>query len=254
MTDLRQRAGGRRFGMGRATLVAAMVAAMPAAARADALDDVGRKLSAADSEAQTLGRGLAKPANPAPKNDRFARRLVDAQVAFSIGRYDEAALMLYDIVAAGKSTPDYDTALYYLAESLFQKGDRGSARTYFTQLVADVGPSSRFYQQSLERLIELSLILRDPTGVDDWLAALDRVPADKRRASVPYVRGKYALSLEKYDDALRWFGEVPKTSEYSFQAQYFTGVVYVAQKDLGKATQTFTDLLQRQPKTVDDRR
>ena len=237
-----------------AAAFAAALASVPTAARADVLDDIGRKLGSWDGEAQTLGRGLAKPPSPSAPQERYQRRLIDAQVAFSVGRYEEAALMLYDVVAAGKRGRDYDTALYYLAESLFQKGDKVAARTYYTQLVADVGSSSRFYQQSLERLIELSLVLRDPTGVDGWLQLLDGVPADKRRASVPYVRGKYAYSLDQFDEALRWFAEVPKTSEYSFQAQYFTAVVHVAQKDLGKATQVFTDILARQPKTNDDRR
>jgi tetratricopeptide (TPR) repeat protein len=249
-----RRPGGLRTAVAGSLL--AMLASAPASARADVLDDIGKKLGTWDSEAQTLDRGLARPAAPTAPASRLQRRLIDAQVAFSVGRYEEAALMLYDVVQAGRGTSgrDYDTALYYLAESLFQKGDKVAARTYYTQLVAEVGVNSRFYQQSLERLIELSLVLRDPTGVEDWLAALDRVPADKRRASVPYVRGKYAFSLDQYDEALRWFAEVPKTSEYSFQAQYFTAVVHVAQKDLGKATQVFTDLLQRQPKTNDDRR
>jgi tetratricopeptide (TPR) repeat protein len=248
-----RRPGGLRTAVAGSVLAAALIAA-PLGARADVLDDIGKKLGTWDSEAQTLDRGLARPPAPTAPATRLQRRLIDAQVAFSVGRYDEAALMLYDVVQHGKRERDYDTAIYYLAESLFQKGDKVAARTYYTQLIAEVGPSSRFYQQSLERLIELSLVLRDPTGVEDWLAALDRVPADKRRASVPYVRGKYAFSLDQYDEALRWFGEVPKTSEYSFQSQYFTAVVHVAQKDLGKATQVFTDLLQRQPKSNDDRR
>jgi len=228
--------------------------AAPSTARADVLDDIGKNLGKWETEASTLGQGIQRPNKPTPAADRLQRRLIDAQVAFSVGNYNDAALMLYDYVANPQRGREYDTALYYLAESLFQKGDRVAARTYFTQLVADVGSQSKFYQQALERLVELSLILRDPTGVDDWLAALDRVPADKRRASVPYVRGKYAYSLEKYDEALKWFAEVPRTSEYGFQAEYFTAVVYVAQKDLGRATQTFAALIERQPRSNDDRR
>jgi len=240
---------------GRHRFVCVVVATLGATtARADVLDDLGRKLGTWEGEAQRLGQGIQRPAPPQAPKDRLQGRLIDAQVAFKVGRYEDAALMLYDVVGSGKNSPDYDVALYYLAESLFQRGDRVAARTYFTQLIAEVGSPSKYFQPALERLIELSLLLRDPTGVDDWLAALDRIPADKRRDSVPYVRGKYAFALDRYDDAMRFFNEVPQASAYSFQAQYYIGVIHVAQKDLGKATETFAALIERQPKSATDRR
>ena len=93
----------------------------------------------------------------------------------------------------------------------------------------------------------LSLILGDNEGVDEWLASLDRVPSGQRRASVPYVRGKYAYSVGLFDEALTWFQQVPSSSEYGFQSQYYLGVTHVAKKDIGKATQAMNALLEREP-------
>ncbi|MCA9675262.1 MAG: tetratricopeptide repeat protein [Kofleriaceae bacterium] len=228
--------------------------AAPAYARADALDDLSKQLVKLDGESQNLGQGLKKPTQEAKKEDVLSRRLIDAQVAFGVGNFEEAALTLYDYVNQSNKGRDYDTALYYLAESLFQKGDRVAARTYFKALVDEVGRTSKFYQQSLERLIELSLILRDGDGVDGWLAALDGVPADQRDPSVPYVRGKYAFSLEDYDQALGFFQQVPQDSEYSFQADYYAGTCQAAKGDLGTATKTFAALIKRQAKTPDEQR
>ena len=67
-----------------------------------------------------------KPTQEAKKEDVLSRRLIDAQVAFGVGNFEEAALTLYDYVNQSNKGRDYDTALYYLAESLFQKGDRVS--------------------------------------------------------------------------------------------------------------------------------
>lgn len=222
-------------------------------ARADVLDDISKKLVTFEGEARELGSGIKKPTGQPKKDDVMTRRLIDAQVAFGVGNFDNAALLLYDYVAQAQRGRDYDTALYYLGESLFQKNDRVASRTYFTQLVKEI-PSSKYYQQSLERLIELSLILGDTEGVDAWLADLDNVPTAQRRSSVPYVRGKYAFAQDLYDEAEGWFKQVPTDSEYSFQAQYFLGTVYVAKKDLGKATQAMAALLDREPKNDDEAR
>ncbi len=237
-------------------LAAAIAAAAVAApmARADVLDDTSKKLVTYEAEAREIGSGIKKPTKTPKKAEVMARRLIDAQVAFGVGNFDQAALLLYDYVAQDVKGRDHDVALYYLAESLFQKNDRIGARANFSTLVKDIGPSSKFYQQSLERLIELSLILGDNEGVDEWLASLDRVPSGQRRASVPYVRGKYAYSVGLFDEAVTWFQQVPASSEYGFQAQYYLGVTHVAKKDIGKATQAMNALLEREPKTDDDRR
>ncbi|MBK9034566.1 MAG: tetratricopeptide repeat protein [Myxococcales bacterium] len=225
---------------------------------ADVLDDIGKQLVTVEGEARDLGSGIQKPTSQPRKADVMARRLIDAQVAFGVGNFDNAALLLYDYVAQGTTAGttrgrDHDTALYYLAESLFQKKDRVAARTYFSQLVKEQA-TSKYYQQSLERLIELSLILGDPDGVDGWLADLDRVPGDKRRPSVPYVRGKYAFAKGDFADAETWFAQVPAASEYGFQSQYYLGSTYVALKELCKATQAMAALLDREPRTDDDAR
>lgn len=230
----------------RRTLWIAALLCLGSTAHADSLDDLSKELVKLDGESTNLASGVKRPDKQPNKADVMARRLIDAQVDFGTGNYESAALALYDYVSQDKKGRDHDTALYYLAESLFQKGDKVAARTYFTELVREVGSKSKFYQQSLERLLELSLMLQDTADVADWLLALDQVPADKRQPSVPYVRGKYAFSMEQYDEALKFFGEVPADSDYGFQAQYYLGTTQTAKKDLGAATKTFVALIKRE--------
>jgi tetratricopeptide (TPR) repeat protein len=225
----------------------------PAPARADVLDKLGKTIGALAAESQKLGQGVHKPSGQARKADVMARRLIDAQVEFGTGNYETAALLLYDYVQHQPRGRDHDTALYYLAEALFQKGDRVAARTYFTEVVG-AAKRSKFYQQSLERLVELSLLLRDTADVDAWLAALDAVPAGERKPSVPYVRGKYAFSLAQYDDAERFFRQVASDSELGLQAEYYLGVTQTARGDLGGATRTFAALVKREPRNADEQR
>jgi len=229
-----------RWKNGVAAIVAGVFVASTAhVAHADAVDKIARRLVKLDAEVLQISSGVQSPRKRAVSSDLATRRLVDAQVAFGVGNFDDAAVMLYDFVEQFPKSKQFDEALYYLGESLFQKGDNVASRTYFKKLITDVGSSSKFYQQGLERLIELSLRLKDTTKVTDWLAALKNVPASKRRSSVPYVQGKYAYFSDKFSDAISYFKTVPRSSKYYFQAQYFIGTSHVALKKLGAAAKKF---------------
>ena len=227
--------------------LAILLLCLPAAAGAD---EIERKLAAYEQEARQLGANLPEPGKVAAQAG--PRRLVDAEVAFALGDYDAAALMLFDL--SSKPGPDQPTALYYLGESLYQKGDKGAARTYFEQIAGGANAASRYYQPALLRLIEISIAQRDDSTIDKHLAALDAIPAGTAVPEVPYVRGKYAYSQGKLDDALRYFSEVPRGSSHELQAVYFTATALVAKKDLARATDILTELVGRKPRTASERR
>lgn len=244
----------RRAGRLYLTTMAVGIAVGMAAAGARA-DTIGARLGELEQEVVGLAQGIQRPdLSQRTPGEQANRRLIDAQVSFGTGNYDDAAVMLYEYVEKYPQSRSYDVALYYLAEALFQKGDYLASRTYFTRLVRDQGPASKFYQQGLERLIELSVKLRDSGEVDAWLAALDRVPPGQRRPSVPYVRGKYAYFAERYDEAMQHFGSVPAGTEYALQARYFSGACLVARGDLDGAVQRYTALIAHKPTTPADKR
>ena len=231
-------------------LCAALLVLVPAVAAAD--DNLAAKLTAYENEAKGLTADLPNPNQMTATTGQ--RRLVDAEVAYSLGDYDSAALILFDLVGKQQAqASDAEAATYYLAESLMQKGDRGAARSYFQQVVKGSNTSSKYYQPSLERLVELSIKDKD-TDAQEYVGQLAGISPAVRSPSVPYVLGKYSYSQDKLDDALALFNEVPKGSDYELQALYYTGTTYVAKKDLAKATDIFTDLIGRKPRTAVDRR
>ena len=223
------------------------VAAAPRVARAD---DIDTKLDVYENEARQLANNLPRPNQTSGAAGK--RRLVDAEVAYSLGDYAGASLALFEL--ATKPGPDRETATFYLAESLYQKGDRGAARAYYEQVVTAGNVSSKYYQPSLERLIEIAIAQKDTAGAAPAVAALDRVSPGLRQPSVPYVRGKLAYSQDKYDEAIAFFQEVPKGSEAELPATYYMATAYVAKKDIQRATEIFADLTGRKPKTNNDRR
>jgi tetratricopeptide (TPR) repeat protein len=235
---------------------AALLAARPALA--DPVDQIGKRLGAYDSEVTTISKTIHRPSEigavPGRGRDVPTRRTIDAQVNFGIGNYDEAAIVLYDVVERYPNHKVYDEALYYLSESLFMKGDYVASRSYFTKLVVERSTRSKFYQQALERLIELTLKLNDSENVERWLALLDAVPAAERRSSVPYVRGKYYFFNGDYDKALAQFNQVGQRSKYYFQARYFAGATLVAKKDLAKAVVEYQKLIRLVPRSAEQRK
>ena len=236
-------------------VAAVQVAAPTAPAHGDEIDEYGKRLVNLRSEVVSLAQGIKRPtAADRATGDRAARRLIEGQVAFGTGNFDDAAVLLYDFVEQYPNNPSFDEGLYYLAESLFQKRDHVASRTYFTRLVTEKGSRSKYFQQSLERLIELSLKLRDSKDVTRWLAALDAVPAGQRRPSVPYVRGKYAFFNDDYDQAAGYFAQVPAGTEYYFQSRYFLGACYTARGELGKAAKEYDQLVKQPTQNNDDRR
>jgi outer membrane protein assembly factor BamD (BamD/ComL family) len=237
----------------------ALLAMTFAGATAIAAPDVESRISSYESEAQALQSNL--PASPNQMSAQTGqKRLVDAQVAYSTGDYDAASLALFDLI--GKTSgQDKETATFYLGESLYQKGDYGAARTYY-QSIKDTAVGSKYYQQSLVRLVEIAILENDTAAGDDALRALEQAGAGS--AAVPYARGKWAFAqaknadgtydTAKIDNAIAAFNQVPKGSDYELQAAYYLGTAYVAKPDLAQATDAFTNLVTRKPRTNVDRR
>jgi len=226
-----------------------------ATARADQTDKTGGKLLNYEAEVKQIGAAVRTTKSLGTrKSDVAARRLISAQVAFGIGNYDDAAIMLYDIVEKGQGSRSYDDALYFLAEALFQKRDYMGSRNHFLKLVDTLGTKSAYYQEGLERLIELSLKLHDDTDVDRYLEALAVVPASKQRPSVPYVRGRYLYFAGDHAGAAQSFAEISSKSAYFVRSQYFAGAAHIAQAQLGEASTIYESLTRRQPKSDNDRR
>jgi len=172
------------------TFVALVVSGLAAApmARADEIDSLGAKITELDARIYELNAQLKPPPPPGP--EIADRRLIDAQVLYELKNYESASIIMLDVVEKYPNSAAYPEALFYLADSLYLKRDFLSSRRFFEKVV-EQGPSNQRYQESLQRLIELSLHTGDYSPVDGYIAKLEGLQADKQLPSVPYVKGKY---------------------------------------------------------------
>ncbi len=238
--------------MRRLAHAAALFSIVAVAGRADAdpVDNLGLRLMSLEAEAGELERSLHGPAVVLDQ-DAAEKRLIQAQVDLGVGHFDEASVLLYDVVDKYPQSRAFPDAVFYLAEALYQRGDNYSSRDYFEKYV-DLGSTGAHEVDALERLIELSIRLKDDARVDDTLARLDQLPAARRPESVAYVRGKYSYFHGDLDAAATQFAAIPKDSKYYYQARYFAAVTYVAKKDLDQAATELEALVKLPAKTLDD--
>jgi TolA-binding protein len=240
----------------RLAAVAAACALLAPAGRAaaDAVDELAKRITTLEGQALDVERAIQPPKKSDKSSDLADRRLIEAQVAYGVGNYADATIILYDIVEKYPESKAYDEAVFYLADSLFKKRDDLTARDYFTRIVNEFGARDPHYQEALQRLIELSIRLQDDAKVPDYLAKIDAIPQAKRLDSVPYVRGKYLFFAKDYDAALKSFDGIGKTSQYYFQARYFAGTTNVAKDELAAAAKVFHALIRTPAKTKAQKR
>jgi TolA-binding protein len=219
---------------------------------ADPVDNLGLKLSGLEAEATDLEHSLMAPP-VALDQDAAEKRLIQAQVDLGVGHVDDAAILLYDLVEKYPNSRAYPDGLFYLGEALFQRGDNYTSRDTFEKYV-DLSTQGAHYTEALERLVELSIRLKDDQRIEDTLARLDQLPPAKRPDSVAYIRGKYSYFHGDLDMAVTQFTAIPKESKYWYQARYFAATTYVAQKDLDAAAAQLEDLIKFPGRTEDEKK
>ncbi len=230
---------------GQATVAALLLGAMGlgGAAHADEVDDYTKKLIDLDQRVHLMALEFKEV--PPPPPDVADRRVLDAQVLFTLKNYEEAATILLDVVEKYPNTRAYDDAIYLLGEALFQAHDYFSSRHYLQQAVAK-NSGSKTEQQALQRLVEISLRTGDYDNVDSYLTRLQNLPVAAMEPTVPYVRGKYFFFRGRLDEATQVFGAIPATNPYYFQSRYFLATIQVKRGDLAGAMTSYDALLKQQ--------
>src|SRR5262249_59545475 len=107
------------------------LAASPAVA--DEVDDLGKKVFEVESQARELNASFRPPKAAGP--EVAERRLVDAQLLYQLKNYDEAAILLLDVVERFPTSPAFPEAQFLLADCLYLKRDYLSAQRYYTKIV-----------------------------------------------------------------------------------------------------------------------
>ncbi|MGE3635481.1 MAG: tetratricopeptide repeat protein, partial [Sandaracinaceae bacterium] len=233
-----------------------------APAYAQNLDEITREV--VDIEGDS-GRLMEQPLRRSQtRSPTFVvERLTDGELFYRLQDYVRASIIFTDIVENYPNHESFPDALFFLGDSLYRAGDYLGARTRFRQLIAHSG--DRRYQDHLQRalgrLIEIAIHTRDFDGVEDYFAALSRIPPSEIEATTNYYRAKYLynravptedvlrgdgsarIDLATLEQARQAFEAVQQGSPYYSQARYFIGVIHTLREEYPQAIEAFRRVL-----------
>ena len=239
---------------------------------AQSVEQVTRELGDIESRAASLlQQPLQRSALRSPTY--VEERLTNGELYFRMEDHLQASIIFSDIVDNYPQHRAYPDALFQLGESLFHLGDYFGARTRFREVLSRANEASfrPYTQQSLGRLIEIAIHVRDFEGVDAYFQQLSQLPSSELAAHSLYFRAKYLYSMAvpssevmvegsgvrvdtgRLEEARVAFTQVPANSPYHLQSQYFIGVVHSLRAEFPRAIEAFRQVLTTQATTREQR-
>jgi tetratricopeptide (TPR) repeat protein len=151
-------------------------------------------------------------------------RLIDARVFFDLGQFENAGVLLMELVhtRSFKTSPDYTAAALMLGRCLVEMGNRKGAATYLSKVVAS--PDLRFSDEASHLL--LSMVL-DTASDEDVREQVDRA-RPPRSEKTRYVLGKAKLRLGDFQASLSILSAIGGQSPYFSRATYYRATALVA--------------------------
>jgi tetratricopeptide (TPR) repeat protein len=172
-------------------------------------------------------------------------RLNDGKVAYDLGQYGQASVLFLDVVlrTTPQTFPSHRDALYLLGDSLLKARNFRGARGYLNRVV-EMGPGV-YYQESLQRLLEIAYATGSYEGINEVYAKLDS--SSGMAPAVSYLRGKTLFEQGRFEDARPFFSQAAQGADFRLIALYFDGVTLVSLKRLDEATLRFTEVVAKKP-------
>jgi tetratricopeptide (TPR) repeat protein len=159
---------------------------------------------------------------------------------------DQEALRLHSISRTAKSPVDRELAQFQLAVALHRMKFFTSSFAIFAE-IADRPTHARFLE-TLPWLARLMSDLPEPADVVERVgkypeATIDALRPDETRDRLHYMLGRYRERNHQYDDALRLFGKIDRSSPLTCKAQFLSGIVDVKLRRPAAAAQAFATVV-----------
>jgi tetratricopeptide (TPR) repeat protein len=223
--------------------------APPIGELASRVDQVSVQLRNAEDQLRVVETQYTQ--RPPPSTDEARRqRFSEGEIQYLLGNFSGASVLFYDLVedAQFKRNPQFQDALFYLAEGLYQQRNYLSARLYYRQLMA---LSTPHYRQVLGRLLEIASRLNDFSDIEGFIAQARQLGGELPE-ELQYLYGKSLLKrrdlsqedrLQRLSAALAPLAGDPK-SKLRLQSAYFLAVVEVQRGSYPAAIEKFSAITQ----------
>lgn len=168
-------------------------------------------------------------------------------------RWDEAALLLFEVAESPRFTDfqdndEFRSAEYMLAGCLAELGALRTANRYLDRIIAR-GAQDPYYGPAYRRAVDVAL---EGGSIDASLARLEgfgtvdatgdaALPTDAGN-ELRYLRGRARYDLGEFDAAALEFEFVTRRSRFYASAQYLRGAIAAKKGDLAEAEARFCEI------------
>lgn len=221
-----------------ACLVCATAYATPGGAFDPRLDDLAMHVAEVSAKFQTQRQSMTAP--------DIHVRLSEGIVLRTSGDYERASYVFMDIVSRErwKDLPAYDTAQYYLALSLF---DRGYYRLAESHLVALLDG----HVQGNERNDAVALLIKTVQHTENWRVVIDVIQKHGDISSDPalqYALGRTLFLQDRDEEAMEALQAIRQAGQWKVKGDYILGVLYIRLLDYVRAEKMFKQVLASEEK------
>ena len=187
-------------------------------------------LARADDRQQQARRATSRGAQPRHRSpaaeSEAARRRASTSSSTrrsrSARRLRQAALILFDLVEQVGRSREGDRDVLPRRVAVPEGRPRRRAHVLHRDR-RDRHARASTTSRRWSALVEIAIVAERRPAAKTRSPTLDEISPASALPPVPYVRGKYAFSQGKYDEALAAFDEVPKGSDFELQALYYSG-------------------------------
>lgn len=187
-------------------------------------------------------------ANPQAIVRRFPnqKRLLDARVFWELGQFENAAMLLFDVLERPDFQGDYEfePTQLLLGECLLKLDNPHGARELFSKVAQ--GRDKKLAEEARLYLIELALAEgyedRLRKAVNDYTQLVSSLQSSSDRTR--YGLGKAHLTLNEPDKAANALLGIPPQSELFHRSRFYLGAAYVAKGQVDLALEVFRALTQ----------
>jgi hypothetical protein len=200
------------------------------------------------------GEGAAAPA--AVTAGQMTEQAAAAKQLFDKEKWSEAAQALHRVVSGetGDDAGNKQLAEFYLAISLYRLKFYQASYAIFS-VIAENANHLKF-KETLLWLAKLATQLPEPADIiervgkysDEHLATFDNEQQRDLYWQLNYMLGRYKYRNRQYEEAIRLFQKVDRSSEHYVKAQFFTGISYVQLRKSAPGVKSF----QRIVKALDE--
>ncbi len=182
-------------------------------------------------------------ANPTAMIRKFPnqKRLIDARVFYELKQYENAAMLLFDLLERPdfRNDLEYEATQLLLGDCLLQMDNPQAARELFLKVAA--GRDPQLAEEA--RLFLLELALGNPASTPEILRrAVNDLGGSAESDRTRYGLGKAELRLGDADKALEWLQTIGTGSPLYNRSRFYLGAAYVAKGQVDLALEVFRAL------------